>query len=565
MARRRSAAVEGLNPWPGYVDALSTLLMVIIFVLLVFVLAQAFLSVTLSGRDRALDRLNRQMAELSDMLSLERGHSAELRTSLAEVGRNLQAVTTARDTLSQQLNALRAQQDALLADRNAIKADRDQLAARLADAALQAQAAQARSAQLQTQLAEAAKRNDAAAQQAADTAARLADTQRQLVESAQRNDALSRQSAATSAQLAETQKRLAESTQRNDALSKQSAATSAQLAETQKRLTESGQRNDALAKQAADTAARLADAQQRLADTQRQLADQQALLAEMKRQQEALDKTVQTDKATLEAKLSDLAKMAEQVRNLTALRDELEKQAQDAAVRATTEQQRREAVAAELAQEKTLGDSARAQIAVLNQQLEQLRAQLGVVSKALDASEASGKDKDVQIANLSSRLNTALAQKVEELQRYRSDFFGKLREVLANRPGIQVVGDRFVFQSEVLFPVGSADLTPAGQEEINKLATTLTDIAKEIPPGVNWLLRVDGHADKQPISGGAFASNWELSAERAINVVKLLIADGIPPERLAATGFADYQPLDPADTPEAYAKNRRIEIRLTDR
>ena len=530
MARRRSAAAEGLNPWPGYVDALSTLLMVIIFVLLVFVLAQAFLSVTLTGRDRALDRLNRQMAELSDMLSLERGHSAELRTSIAELGRNLQTATTARDTLSQQLNALRAQQDALLADRNTIKADRDQLSARLADAALQAQAAQARSAQLQTQLAEAAKRNDATAQQAANTAARLADTQRQLADSARRND--------------ET--------------TKQAAGTAAQLADTQRRLTESVQHNDALAKQAADVAARLAD-------TQRQLADQQSLLAEMKRQQDALDKTVQVDKATLQAKLSDLAKMTEQVRNLTALRDELEKQAQDAAVRATTEQQRREAVAAELAQEKTLGDSARAQIAAMNQQLAQLRAQLSAVSQALDVSEATGKNKDVQIASLSNRLNTALAQKVEELQRYRSDFFGKLREVLANRPGIQVVGDRFVFQSEVLFPVGSAEMTPAGQEEMDKLASTLKDIEKEIPPDVNWLLRVDGHADKQPISGGAFASNWELSAERAINVVKLLIQDGVPPERLAATGFSDYQPLDPADTPDAYAKNRRIEIRLTDR
>lgn len=475
MARRRGATGEGLNAWPGYVDALSTLLMVIIFVLLVFVLAQAFLSVTLSGRDAALDRLNRQMAELSDMLSLERGRSGELRTSLSQLSRDLQAVTAARDSLTQQLATLRTQADKLTADRDALKADRDRLSARLADADLQTQAAQARSAQLQAQVADAARRNDATAQQAANAAAQLADTQRQL-------------------------------------------------------------------------------------------AAAQATLEEMKRQQAALDKTVQTDKETLQAKLSDLAALAEQVRNLSALRDELERQAQDAAVRATTEQQRREAVAAELAQEKKLGDSARAQIAAMNQQLAELRTQLAAVSQALEASETSGKDKDVQIANLSSRLNTALAQKVEELQRYRSDFFGKLREVLANRPGIQVVGDRFVFQSEVLFPVGSADLTQAGQDEITKLASTLKDIANEIPPDVNWLLRVDGHADKQPVNGGgAFASNWELSAERAINVVKLLIADGIPPNRLAATGFADFQPLDPADTPEAYAKNRRIEIRLTDR
>lgn len=474
MPRRRSSGHETLNAWPGYVDALSTLLMVIIFVLLVFVLAQAFLSVTLSGRDAALERLNRQMAELSDMLSLERGRSGELRTSLAEVSRDLQAVTAARDSLTQQLAALRTQQDRLTADRDALKTERDRLAARLADADLQSQAAQARSAQLQAQLGAATKQNDATAQDAANTAARLADAQRQL------------------------------------------AAT-------------------------------------------------MATLAEMKRQQDALDRTVATDKETLQAKLSELAQLAEQVRNLSALRDELERQAQDAAVRATTEQQRREAVAAQLAEEKKLGDSARAQIAAMNAQMAELRSQLAALSGALEVAQAADKDKDVQITDLSAKLNTALAQKVEELQRYRSDFFGRLREVLANRPGIQVVGDRFVFQSEVLFPVGSADLTQAGQDEINKLASTLKDIEREIPPDVNWLLRVDGHADRQPITGGNFQSNWELSSERAITVVKLLIADGIAPNRLAATGFADFQPLDPADTPEAYAKNRRIEIRLTDR
>ena len=194
-----------------------------------------------------------------------------------------------------------------------------------------------------------------------------------------------------------------------------------------------------------------------------------------------------------------------------------------------------------------------------------MRAQLAIVSHALELSETNGKDKDAQIANLSSRLNTALAQKLEELQRYRSDFFGRLREVLANRPGIQVVGDRFVFQSEVLFPSGSADMSAAGQEQMHQLATTLKEIAKDIPPDVNWLLRVDGHADRQPIAGGTFSSNWELSAARAITVVKRLIADGIPPNRVAATGFSDNQPLDAADSPDAYAKNRRIEIRLTDR
>jgi chemotaxis protein MotB len=282
--------------------------------------------------------------------------------------------------------------------------------------------------------------------------------------------------------------------------------------------------------------------------------------------QAELQRTVQADRATIEAQLAGIAKLADQIRALTALRDDLEKQAQDAAAKATTEAQRRAAVEGQLAEEKKLGDSARAQIALLNRQMDELRAQMAQVAKALDVAEAAGRDKDAQIANLGSRLNAALAAKVEELQRYRSEFFGRLRDVLAGRQGIQVVGDRFVFQSEVLFPVGSADLTPAGQEQIRKLAATIKQIAAEIPPNLNWVLRVDGHADRQPVSGGkGFASNWELSSQRAINVVKLLIAEGVPAEHLAATGFADYQPLDSADTPEAYAKNRRIELRLTDR
>ena len=279
-----------------------------------------------------------------------------------------------------------------------------------------------------------------------------------------------------------------------------------------------------------------------------------------------LDRTVTADKATIEARLSDLAKLAEQNRALAALRDELEKQAQSAAANATTEQQRRAAVDEQLTDEKRLGDSSRAQIALLNQQVDDLKSQLTSLAQALDVAQTQGRAKDTQIANLGEKLNTALAAKVEELQRYRSEFFGRLRGVLANRSGIQIVGDRFVFQSEVLFPLGSAELTQTGQTQMTALAVTIKDIAAEIPPGINWILRVDGHTDRQPIRGTlAFASNWELSAARAITVVKLLIAYGVPAEHLAATGFADNQPLDPADTSDAYAKNRRIELRLTDR
>jgi chemotaxis protein MotB len=398
----------------------------------VFVLAQAFLTVTLSGRSHQLDKANEQLAALADALSLERGKSADLQLSVSQLGKEL----TARSS------------------------ERDRLAGQLEDAKLAVQAATVANARLQSQLTDV-----------------------------------------------------------------------------------TGQANAAKG----------------------QLADAQSQLAEMRKQIAELDRDVLVDKNTLQQKLSDLATMANQARALAALRDELETQAQDAAAKAMTEAQRRQAVEAQLADEKKLGDTARAQIALLNQQIDQLKAQLSSIAASLDLAQQQSAEKDAQIANLGQKLNVALAAKVEELQQYRSEFFGKLRTLLANRSGITVVGDRFVFQSEVLFPVGSADLTPAGVAEMTALAVTIKDIAAEIPPDLHWVLRVDGHTDPQPVRGGAFASNWELSAQRAITVVKLLIVDGVPAEHLAATAFGEYQPFGPGDTPDAYARDRRIELRLTDR
>jgi chemotaxis protein MotB len=451
--RLRRHGGNGLEAWPGYVDALSTLVMVIIFVLLVFVLAQAFLSVVLSGRDKALDQVKSQLAVLTNALSLEKSHSAALQASIAQLNQQLVTSNKARDALTQELSALQARANDILAENQKLHAAQNSLSQQLAAATAQAGAAD---------------------QKTAVTAAKLAMTQRLLE-----------------------------------------------------------------------------DAQQRLADMQQQMAE--------------LNKTVRADTATMQVRLADLAKLEEQTRALAALRDQLEKQAADAAARAVTEQQRREAVAAQLADEKKLGDSARAQIALLNQQVDQLRAQLASVAKALDLAQQQGRDKDVQIANLGQKLNAALAAKVQELQQYRSEFFGKLRQVLAGQPGIHIEGDRFVFQSEVLFPVGSADLTPEGVAQMTALAVTIKDVAAEIPNNLPWILRVDGHTDPQPVKGGLFASNWELSAARAITVVKLLIADGVPPEHLAATGFAQYQPFKPGDTSGDYAKDRRIELRLTSR
>ncbi len=431
--RRRGGGGDAMNPWPGYVDALSTLLMVIIFVLLVFVLAQAFLSITLAGRNKELASLTSQVAQLSDMLSLEKGHEADLRLALSQIGQELAQTSTARDNLASQLASLQEENTKLAAERDTFKTN-------------------------------------------------LATSQ---------------------------------------------------------------------------------DAQARLGAQRDQLV---ASLAAAKAAQAELEKTVTADKATIQAKLADLAKLSTEVAALTALRDQLEKQVRDTAAQTLTEQQKNAAVAAQLADEQKFSDSAKAQIALMNQQLGQLRQQMASLAAALDASEKSSANKDVQIADLGKRLNAALAQKVQELQSYRSEFFGKLRQVLAGKPGIAIVGDRFVFQSEVLFPSGSAELSPAGLDQITALAITLKNLIPEIPSDIHWILRVDGHADKQPLAPNSpYTSNWELSAARAINVVKALIADGVPPDHLAAAAFGDTQPLDPASTQAAYAKNRRIELRLTDR
>ena len=201
----------------------------------------------------------------------------------------------------------------------------------------------------------------------------------------------------------------------------------------------------------------------------------------------------------------------------------------------------------------------------MNRQIADLRSQLAQIAAALDVSETKHREDQVRIADLGQRLQTALAQKVAEMARYRSEFFGRLREVLGDRPDVRIVGDRFVFQSEVLFPSGSAELTPEGKKTLTTFARTLLEIAKEIPPDVTWVLRVDGHTDRVPISTPRYPSNWELSADRAMSVVKYLIAQGVAPKRLAATGFGEFQPLDDGTGPAANARNRRIEMRLTDR
>jgi chemotaxis protein MotB len=211
-----------------------------------------------------------------------------------------------------------------------------------------------------------------------------------------------------------------------------------------------------------------------------------------------------------------------------------------------------------------LSDEANAQVILLNQQLAALRTQIGALEAALEASEARDTESRTQIADLGRRLNLALAQRVQELSRYRSDFFGRLRDILAGRADVRIVGDRFVFQSEVLFEPGQADISPEGTPDLDALAAAILQLETEIPPDINWVLRIDGHTDIRPISNERFPSNWELSAARAISVAQYLVTKGVSPNRLVAAGFGEFTPLDPAENEDAYRRNRRIEFKLTE-
>ena len=216
--------------------------------------------------------------------------------------------------------------------------------------------------------------------------------------------------------------------------------------------------------------------------------------------------------------------------------------------------------------QRQISARALAQVEALNQQINALRRQLAALEDALNASESRDRESQAKIADLGQRLNVALAQKVQELARYRSEFFGRLRQILSNRSDVRVVGDRFVFQSEVFFDVGSAAVSNAGRTELDKLASALIELDGEIPPDIPWILRVDGHTDKKPVTGtGQFKSNWELSAARAISVVQYLVSKGVQPTRLMAAGFGEFQPIELGESEDALKRNRRIELKLTDR
>ena len=488
MLTSRRRLRSAINVWPGYVDALSALLMLVIFTLLIFTLAQLFLSQILSNRDRELEELNQRLAEISSLLDLEQEKNRQLDTQLTHISEQYSLSLEKQYELFGQVEKLKALSEA---DREKLKRQLQMIASLQQDIdTLQ---------QLRSRL-----------EQEVGALARSLEQREQQVSALQGKEKA-------------LQGRVAEREQTIEELEQGLKQLQARIREQEARIAALEQDTTATLGKLSASTAQVGALRDRTRQLEARLADQQerTLLAQ---------KTIEKK----EIRIDDLVTLV--VASEEALKEE-----------------------------KKLSRSARARIDLLNRQIAALREQLTVIGRALNLAEARNDAQKVELADLGKRLNTLLAKQVNELKRYRSEFFGRLREVLGDNPNIRVVGDRFLLPSELLFASGSAKLGEQGKRELAKLAVTLRDIAAKIPPEVNWILRVDGHTDKQPIHTRKFPSNWELSTARAVAVVRFLARQGIPPERMAATGFGEFHPVDTADTPEAYRRNRRIEIKLTDR
>lgn len=516
MAFRTRRPASGADIWAGFVDALSTLLVVLIFALVVFMLAQFFQGLTITGRDEALARLENHVAELADMLALEREASAGLRLELTGLSAELREATSARDDAELALAALRAERDGLVARLTATE-----------DYAAEAGAA------------------------LDETRTRIglleADLDRALREVAVAGETLS-------LKLAEIV-----SLQRDiDALRDVRESLEADVGRMVLLLEEAEALRLSLEEDLAGSRESGAELERRLAAAATEIGEREAELA--------------ADRARIEALLADLA--AERDRTM-ALEAELSTETERTLL-AQSGIEERDIRLAELARSIAMSEEEREaaealsgrrlnQIALLNRQLRALRRQIAALNETLDAAETRAEADRVQIADLGSRLNAALAARAQELSRYRSAFLERLVDVLGDRPDIKIVGDRFVLQSELLFDSGSANVSDEGREELDKIADLLLDLVRDIPEDVNWILRVDGHTDTIPISTPQFPTNWELSTGRAISVVRHLIDRGVPERRLAAAGFGEFQPIDPDEDEDALRRNRRIEFKLTER
>ncbi len=525
---RRTGQKFQASIWPGFVDAMTALLLVLMFVLTIFMIVQFVLRETISGQDKELDELTGRVMELATALGLEETRSRELSENLSQAeieAREQQALiaslrgqntsqTAALNAANNRITGFEAQVAALLSERNDALALGDALSARIDE--LEDAQAQLISDTEAAQLALAQAREET---DAAEEAARLAAAQREALE----------------ALTAELQAKA------DAAAEELSNAEAARLAESQ----------------AAEAL------RERLQNADTELTAMTLALEEQRREAE--------ETLTLLA----AARLAEEEASGV-----LSEATRNAALLATAQQELREAEAASAENQRELE--------LLNRQVAELRGQLGALQNLLDEAAARDTANNVQLEALGSQLNSALAQVAaeerrrraleeaerrrlegenEDLAQYRSEFFGRLRDVLGSQEGVRIVGDRFVFSSEVLFPSGSVELLSEGRGEVAKIAAILRDVADEIPPEIDWVIRVDGHTDNVPqASSGRYRDNWELSQGRALSVVRFMINDlGIPAERLIAAGFGEHHPINPENTPEARAQNRRIELKFTEK
>lgn len=298
---------------------------------------------------------------------------------------------------------------------------------------------------------------------------------------------------------------------------------------------------------------------------QQEVANKDSALSRLNSQVAQLGQLLSMEKSGKADLEGQLVQLRASLANAQSERDRLKAAAESAQAATTAAQGKTTELSGQLEGEKKISTGALAQVELLNQQLAALRNQLAALETSLQTAQSKDKEAQSRISDLGRQLNLALAEHVNELQRYRSDFFGKLRDILGDRPDIRVVGDRFVFQSEVFFDSGRSDLKPQGRIELDSLAKVLLQLESDIPPDLAWILRVDGHTDVRPVTGTVFKSNWDLSAARAIAVVQYLITKGVSAQRLAAAGFGEFQPIDPGAGDEAYRRNRRIEFKLTER
>ncbi|MEH6830521.1 MAG: peptidoglycan -binding protein [Sulfitobacter sp.] len=575
---RRTGARFQASIWPGFVDAMTGLLLVLMFVLTIFMVVQFVLTEQISGQETELDELSTEVAALAQALGLEQrtntnleAQMGALRTSLADAevqaeqqGNLIAVLQSERATQDKALLAAQTQITSFEAQVAGLIADRDIAQGRVSD--LEAREETLLSEQEALNLALAASREEVDAQT---EIARLAAARREALE----------------ALAADLRARNAQAESEIETLSADVIAAQTALSENEQAALVEAAAAEALRDRLANADTELTAMTLSLEAQRKRAEETLTLLAAARAAQDELDLRLAAKQTETGIEIEDLrAQLGEAMAAKLAAQGNAEETQTQAEQRAALLAQ----AEAQLAQEQETSAAAQRQTELLNQQVAALRAQLSNLQGLLDSAESDDLAREVELQSLGSQLNTALARVAAEerrraeleaaevkrleaetknLEQYRSEFFGRLRLVLGAQEGVRIEGDRFVFSSEVLFPPGGADLSREGTREVAKVADILRNVAADIPEGIDWVIRVDGHTDNEPLSGlGEFADNWELSQARALSVVKYMANFlDIPPDRLAANGFGQYQPVDTADTDEARARNRRIELKFTEK